>query len=162
MVDTQSLSHLARNGHSVSFVELRQPLPSKAAAISPFTEPLTRFILNFQAPDGSEIDIEVALLEAPANAVIHRNGDSSSKSVYVGCRCYVDGEVAITVRDDGKGFDSSTVPDPTFLENLLFTHGRGIHLMKTLMDEVPFEQCGSVVGMRKSSHCGATAQRRSG
>ena len=152
MAHTQSLSLLPRNGHSVPFVELRQSLPSKVAAISPFTDQLMRFILNFRSADGSEIDIEMALLEALANAVIHGNGDNSCKRVYVTCRCYMDGEVSITVRDEGQGFDSSAVPDPTFLENLLFTHGRGIYLMKTLMDEVSFEEGGSVVRMRKNSN----------
>ena len=161
MAHTQSLSLLPRNDHSVPFLEVRQSLPSKVAAISPFTEQLMRFILNFRMTDGSEIDIEMALLEALANAVIHGNSDSSCKSVYVTCRCYMDGEVSITVRDEGKGFDSSTLPDPTFLENLLFTHGRGIYLMKTLMDEVSFEEGGSVVRMRKNSNFDVTAPGRS-
>ena len=159
MAHTQSLSLLPRNGHSAPFVELRQSLPSKVAAISPFTERLMRFILNFRMADGSEIDIEMALLEALANAVIHGNGDSSCKSVYVTCRCYMDGEVVITVRDEGKGFDSSTLPDPTFRENLLFTHGRGIYLIKTLMDEVSFQEGGAVVLMRKRSNA-KSAERR--
>jgi anti-sigma regulatory factor (Ser/Thr protein kinase) len=64
----------------------------------------------------------------------------------------LDGEVSITVRDEGRGFDSNAVPDPTSRENLLFTHGRGIYLMKTLMDEVSFEEGGSVVRMRKNSN----------
>jgi serine/threonine-protein kinase RsbW len=162
MAHTQSLSLLPRNGHSVPFVELRQSLPSKVAAISPFTEQLMRFILNFRMADGSEIDIEMALLEALANAVIHGNGDNSGKRVYVSCRCYMDGEVSITVRDQGKGFDSSMMKDPTSLENVLFTHGRGIYLMKTFMDEVSFEENGSVVRMRKNSNVGLADQRRSG
>jgi serine/threonine-protein kinase RsbW len=160
MVHTQSLSLLARNAHSAPFVELRQSLPSKVAAISPFTDQLMRFILNFRSMDGGEGDIEMALHEALANAVIHGNGENSSKRVYVTCRCYMDGEVAITVRDEGKGFDSSTVPDPTFLENLLFTHGRGIYLMKTLMDEVSFAEGGAVVMMRKKSNASSAEQRR--
>ena len=162
MTDTQSLSLLPRNGHGVPFVELRQSFPSKVAAISPFVDQLMRFVLHFRSADGSEIDIEMALREALANAVIHGNGDDSCKSVYVTCRCYMDGEVSITVRDEGKGFDSSTVPDPTFRENLLFTHGRGIYLMKALMDGVFFEENGSVVRMRKNSNFGATERRRSG
>ena len=160
MVHTHAISLLPRNAHSVPFVELRQSLPSKVAAISPFSEQLMRFILNFRMADGSEIDIEMALLEALANAVIHGNGENSCKSVYVTCRCYMDGEVAITVRDEGKGSDSSTVPDPTFLENLLFTHGRGIYLMKTLMDEVSFEEGGAVVMMRKKSNASSAEQRK--
>jgi serine/threonine-protein kinase RsbW len=70
------------------------------------------------------------------------------------------GEIAIMVRGEGKGFDSSTVPDPTFLENLLFTHGRGIYLMKTLMDEVSFEEGGAVVMMRKRSNASSAQQRK--
>jgi anti-sigma regulatory factor (Ser/Thr protein kinase) len=63
----------------------------------------------------------------------------------------MDGEVSITVRDEGRGFDSSAVRDPTLRGNLLLTHGRGIYLMKVLMDEVYFEEGGAVVIMRKRS-----------
>jgi len=80
--------------------------------------------------------------------------------VYVTCRCYMDGEVSITVRDQGKGFDSSALLDPTFRENLLLTHGRGIYLMKTLMDEVWFDEGGAVVMMRKKSNASPTEQRK--
>src|SRR5579864_1667941 len=160
MVHTQSLSFLPRNPHSVPFAELRQSLPSKVGAISSFADQLMRFILNFRTADGTEADIELALHEALANAVMHGNGENSCKRVYVTCRCYMDGEVAITVRDEGKGFDSSTVPDPTFLENVLFAHGRGIYLMKTLMDEVSFEEGGAVVMMRKKANAISTEQRK--
>src|SRR5467141_4955167 len=162
MAHTQSLSLLPQNAHSVPFVELRQSLPSRVGVVSPFLHQLMRFILNFRMGYGSEGDIEMALLEALANAVIHGNGDNSGKRVYVTCRCYMDGEVSITVRDEGPGFDSSSVGDPTLLENRLFTHGRGIYLMKTLMDEVSFEEGGSVVRMRKNPNFGGVAQRRSG
>jgi serine/threonine-protein kinase RsbW len=161
MAHTQSLSLLPRTAHSAPFVELRQSLPSRVAVVSAFVDQLMRFILNFRMADGSEIDVETALREALANAVIHGSGDNSGRRVYVTCRCYMDGEVSITVRDQGRGFDSNAVPDPTFPENLLFTHGRGIYLMKTLMDEVSFEESGAVVRMRKNSNFGATAQRRS-
>src|ERR1700733_16175087 len=73
MAHTQSLSHLPRTAHSAPFVELRQSLPSRVAVVSPFVNQLMRFILNFRMADGSEIDIEMALLEALANAVIHGN-----------------------------------------------------------------------------------------
>ena len=162
MAHTQSLSLLPRTAHSTPFVELRQSLPSRVAIVSPFVDQLMRFILKFRIADGTEIEIEMALLEALANAVIHGNGDNSAKRVYVTCRCYMDGEVSITVRDEGNGFDSSTVEDPTSLGNLLFTHGRGISLMKALMDEVSFEENGPAVRMRKGSKFGATEQRRSG
>lgn len=152
MVHTQSVALLPRNGFSVPYVELRQSLPSKVTAIASFEDQLMRFILKFRSADGSEGDIGTALHEALVNAVIHGNGENSCKCVYIECRCYMDGEVSLTVRDEGKGFDSSAVPDPTFGENLLFTHGRGIYLMKTLMDQVSFEDGGAVVRMRKNSN----------
>jgi serine/threonine-protein kinase RsbW len=71
------------------------------------------------------------------------------RRVYVACRCTADGEVSITVQDEGSGFESGTVPDPTDPENRLVTHGRGIYLMRMSMDEVCFEQGGAVVYMRK-------------
>ena len=152
MVHNQSSSPLSRNAHSVPFVASRQSLPSRVAAISSFVDQLMRFILKFRSADGSEIDIETALREALANAVIHGNGENSYKRVYVDCRCYLDGEVSITVRDEGQGFNSEEVANPTTPENLLFAHGRGIYLMRTLMDEVSFGDGGSVVQMRKNSN----------
>jgi anti-sigma regulatory factor (Ser/Thr protein kinase) len=56
----------------------------------------------------------------------------------------MDGEVLISVRDEGEGLDSRVVPDPTEAQRLLLTHGRGIHLMRALMDEVSFEESGTV------------------
>ncbi len=49
----------------------------------------------------------------------------------------------------GDGFQSSAVPDPTESEKLFLTSGRGLHLMRALMDEVSFEENGTVVRMRK-------------
>jgi hypothetical protein len=80
MAHTQSLSFLPRNAHSAPFVEVRQSLPSKVAAISPFADQLMRFILNFRSADGSETDIEMALHEALANAVMHGSGETQASA----------------------------------------------------------------------------------
>jgi serine/threonine-protein kinase RsbW len=160
MAQTQSLAPLPPITHSVPFIELRQSFPSQIAAISPFVNQLMQFILRFRTADGSEADIEMALQEALANSVVHGNGENPSKHVYVECRCYMDGEVLVTVRDEGPGFDSENVPDPTTPGRRSFTHGRGIYLMRTLMDEVSFEDGGSIVRMRKNSNSRVTAQRK--
>jgi serine/threonine-protein kinase RsbW len=114
-----------------------------------------RFIARFRNSDGSELNIETALREALANAIVHGNQQDSRKCVYVACRCSTDGEVSITVQDEGQGFDADSVSDPTTPENRLLTQGRGIYLMKTLMDEIRFEQRGAVVFMRKASNARA-------
>ncbi|HLJ86991.1 MAG TPA: ATP-binding protein [Candidatus Angelobacter sp.] len=136
------------NGKAALF-ELRQSLPSQVAAISPFVVRLMRFIARFRKEDGSRSDIELAVREALANAMIHGNHEHADKRVYVRCRCGQDGEVSITIRDQGQGFDQLGVPDPEAPENRLSTHGRGIFLMRKLMDEVSFDEGGMAVHMRK-------------
>ena len=132
-----------------SFVELRNTLPSYLEIVSPFVDQLMRFISKFRTDDETNFEIDLALREALVNAIVHGNQEGVHKRVYVKCRCTTNGEVSITVEDEGQGFKSDAVPDPTSPDNCLRTHGRGIHLIKALMDDVDFEQGGSVVHMRK-------------
>ena len=153
MTATHNVGHTTSNSISAPFVELHQALPSRASAISSIVDELMRFIRFFMEQGGAakeaEEGIEIAICEALANAVIHGNHENQEKQVHVTCRCSMDGEVLISVRDEGEGFDSRVVPDPTEAQRLLLTHGRGLHLMKALMDEVSFEENGTVVRMRK-------------
>ena len=57
--------------------------------------------------------------------------------------------VTYVIRDEGKGFDLSTVPDPTNPDNLLKASGRGLMLIKTFMDEVTFNGVGNEITMVK-------------
>jgi serine/threonine-protein kinase RsbW len=157
----QNVCPSPQTSRSVSFVELRQSLPTEIAIISPFVQQLMRFIARFRNVDGSESDIETALHEALANAIVHGNQMDPHKLVYVACRCAADGEVSLTVQDEGSGFENGSVPDPTTADHRLLTHGRGIYLMRTLMDEVCFEQGGTVVYMRKSPNADSTVNRKS-
>jgi serine/threonine-protein kinase RsbW len=152
MARTQNVRRTT-NIASSPFVELHQGLASHVAAIAPFVEQLMRFIELFMRRFGmdknTEGEIEVAISEALANAVIHGNHENSERHVDVICRCSLDGEVLIIVRDQGTGFESRAVPDPTEPERRFLTSGRGLHLMRALMDEVSFEENGTVVRMRK-------------
>ena len=148
-VPVDAITGRARDSHCAPIVELRQTLTSRVEAISPFVDQLMLFIRKFRDVDGSELNIEVALREALTNAIVHGNHQNPEKRVYVTLRCSEDGEVSITIRDQGQGFDDRAVPDPTAKENMLSPHGRGIYLMQVLMDEVRFEEGGTVVNMRK-------------
>ncbi len=132
-----------------SFVEFRYFLPSYVALVSPFMNELMHLIDRLRGTDGSEFDIEMAVREAVVNAVIHGNHEDPSKHVFVKLRCGSDGDLSLTIQDEGAGFDSGSVPDPTQAEHLMSDHGRGIYLMRALMDEVSFEEGGTVVYMRK-------------
>jgi serine/threonine-protein kinase RsbW len=143
-----------------AFVELRQSLPSQVEVISPFVDQLMRFIKRFPNGDGSELDIEIAIREALANAMLHGNQENPRKRVYITSRCSQDGQVLITIRDQGQGFDNGTILDPRAPENILSRNGRGIYLMRALMDEVHFEEGGTVVKMCKKQNVVATADKK--
>jgi len=131
-------------------VELERSLPSKVAAISPFVDRLMRLLRKCGCAAEGETDVEIALREALANAIIHGNHENPGKRVHVRCRCEPS-EISIAVKDEGQGFDINKIADPTAPENSGSVHGRGIYLMKVLMDEVHFEESGVAVHMRKST-----------
>jgi serine/threonine-protein kinase RsbW len=132
-------------------IQMELSLPSEAVAVSPFVDRLMLLIKKCRCAPGSETDVEIALREALNNAVIHGNREDPRKRVHVSCRCEAEQEVSLVVKDEGQGFDSNAVPDPTAPGAVESSHGRGIYLMKALMDEVRFEQGGAVVHMRKKS-----------
>lgn len=79
----------------------------------------------------------LAVTEATTNAIIHANKCDLSKLVSIHAHIE-DSKLIVKVKDEGTGFDPSTVPDPTEPENLLKDSGRGVYLMKVYMDEVRY------------------------
>ncbi len=58
-------------------------------------------------------------------------------------------EASFVIRDDGKGFDPATVPDPRDPKNLARLSGRGLMLIRTFMDEVRHNDSGNEVTLVK-------------
>lgn len=93
----------------------------------------------------SEEQLSVLLLavtEAATNAIIHANKCDISKLVKIHAHIQ-DSKLIVKVKDEGKGFDPSVIPDPTRPENLLKDSGRGVYLMKVYMDEVKYNKTPS-------------------
>jgi serine/threonine-protein kinase RsbW len=115
-------------------IELTHSLTSRVENISPFVGELIRFMRRlfekFGYSDDSEFEIEIAVREALSNAIIHGNDQDPQKRVYIACAFSMDGDVSITIRDEGQGFDIGAVPDPTNQQNLLVNKGPGIQLMR--------------------------------
>lgn len=82
-------------------------------------------------------DILIAVNEVVKNAILHGNKCDASKMVGITCS-YSASEFHIQISDSGIGFDPQAVPDPLDPENLLKESGRGILILRTLMDEVAF------------------------
>jgi stage II sporulation protein AB (anti-sigma F factor) len=140
------------NFHSTGpLLQTEQSIRSEVSAISPLVDKLMAFIKKCQCVPGNEIEVEISIREALANSVVHGNHEDPGKHVYVSCCCVPDEEVSIVVRDEGTGFSSADLPDPTTAEHVRSVHGRGIYLMKSFMDEVRFERGGTAVYMRKKA-----------
>jgi serine/threonine-protein kinase RsbW len=132
-----------------SLLEIDAWIQSEIKAISPLVERLMRLIEGSHCITGEEPAVELALREALNNAVVHGNRLDARKLVHVRCRCKVGEGISLVVSDQGQGFDPSVLPNPLSVDNLEAEHGRGIHLMKSAMDEVLFEQRGAEVHMWK-------------
>jgi serine/threonine-protein kinase RsbW len=90
------------------------------------------------------LNLRVSLTEALSNAMLYGNGKDPRKRVRVEVTV---GKSAITARvtDEGHGFDPTDVPDPTTPDNLEKAGGRGLFLMRELMDEVHYNERGNQV-----------------
>ncbi len=91
-------------------------------------------------------NILISLTEAVNNAIIHGNRQDESKIVEVRTETR-NGRLAILVRDEGRGFDYSNVPDPTTPERICECGGRGVFLMRQLSDKCRFHDNGRTVEM---------------
>lgn len=95
------------------------------------------------------LNVPVALTEALSNAILRGNGDDPAKHVHV--RAEVDSErLVVEVGDEGDGFDlDASCIDPTIPGNIDREDGRGLFLMRKLMDRVERIEMphGSVVRM---------------
>ena len=96
-------------------------------------------------------DVELALHEALANAVVHGNRQDPRKSVHICGGCERSGDLLLAITDQGDGFDHNLVPDPTAGDNLLSKHGRGILLISRMMDSLEFRLNGRQLIMRKKA-----------
>jgi len=89
----------------------------------------------------------ISLTEAVNNAIIHGNKSTPSKRVHVQCEI-LPGWLVVIVEDQGRGFNPERILNPLKKENILRESGRGIFLMKTLMDKVEFESHRSGMQVR--------------
>ncbi len=94
-------------------------------------------------------DVEIALREALANAFIHGNKGAAGKRVLLRCYGGPEAGLLIAIRDEGKGFDPEAIPDPRLAERLHLPHGRGIFLMRALMDHIHHRKGGTEVVLFK-------------
>jgi serine/threonine-protein kinase RsbW len=130
-------------------LKLSVTLSGDRDAIDPVVRSVMKVVREMKCAEGHEDDIELALTEALANAVVHGAKSDPSKVIECDVACDEERGMLIVVRDPGHGFDPAQIANPCHGENLYSNHGRGIYLINQLMDDVQFHKNGTEIHMRK-------------
>ncbi len=130
-------------------VILDEEIATRKESIDSVLMRLVERIGEMTCAQGHLHQIELALAEALANALVHGNRQDPSKRIHIWAGCAKGEQLIIAVTDEGEGFNLDAVPNPTTAENIFSTHGRGIYLMNCLMDSAEHRLGGRQVVMRK-------------
>ncbi len=125
--------------------ELSLDVPSDLEYVGPAVE-----LIADELPGGPlsarriRFNFRTALAEALANAIAYGNRHDPARLVRVRVEVGRDA-VHLHVTDEGAGFDPADVPDPTRPERLEREDGRGLFVLRSLVDQVAFNERGNSV-----------------
>jgi serine/threonine-protein kinase RsbW len=128
---------------------LDRSMPANSEAIAAVVDSISETLGKLDVPEQKRLEIALAVQEALANAVVHGCGNDPSKYVRCRVKSAPNGRIVIVVTDPGPGFKADGLSDPKKSENLYSDHGRGVYLIRQLMDEVHFERRGNEISMWK-------------
>ena len=113
-------------------------IPETVEQVETITDKISRK-LKFSEPDRDSIAI--AITEAVNNAIYHGNKLDKKKKVRFSIHA-LPNALQFTIGDEGNGFKPDDIPNPLDPANLLKENGRGIFILKSLMDQVNFDFSG--------------------
>ncbi len=134
-----------RAGGGETETELSLDVPSDLQYVGPAVELIVgRLPPAPLSPRRIRFNFSTALAEALANAIAYGNRHDPARVVRVLVQVGHD-VVRLHVTDEGEGFDPDTVPDPTLPERLALEDGRGLFVLRSLVDHVAFNEKGNSV-----------------
>ncbi|MFH0772133.1 MAG: ATP-binding protein [Candidatus Omnitrophota bacterium] len=123
-------------------------IPSDPIYITEASSRIINSLKDFNLKEDVIFDIRLSVEEAVINAI--KYGNNFKKDLPILINYSITGDrLEIIVKDMGKGFDYSSLPDPTSQENILKSGGRGLFLIRNLMDEIKFNDKGNEIKMVK-------------
>lgn len=138
-------SAVTNSGGAATLVTLR--LPSDVNCIEEAVELVTRHCLaGHEATRTIRFRLRVVLSEALSNAILRGNCEDRSKWVEVRAELVPD-SIRVSVTDEGSGFDPSTIPEPLQPDRLDEARGRGLFIIRQLVDAVQFNAQGNSICM---------------
>jgi serine/threonine-protein kinase RsbW len=101
-------------------------------------EKITEKIAKYMRFSEEEQDsFAISVTEIVGNAIVHGNKQDKNKKVTVDFE-YKNDMIVVSIQDEGKGFSEGDIANPLEPENLLKESGRGIFIVRALMDQVDF------------------------
>lgn len=123
-------------------------IPSDLDEVKGATSRLRDFLGVIELTEGELFDLRLSFEEALINAI--KYGNRRRRDIPVSIEvAFNDREIFIAVEDRGNGFDPDRLKDPTEDENIEETGGRGVYLLRHLMDRVAYNARGNRVEMVK-------------
>lgn len=129
-------------------MRMTESIPSRLDMIPDFVSGIIEKLLFLPLDEDVIFCVKLCLHEAAINAVEHGNKLDSRLTVTV-VIAFETNRLIVEVTDQGGGFDHKRVPNPTIPANLLKPEGRGIFLIRNLMDKVSFSNKGRTIKMVK-------------
>jgi serine/threonine-protein kinase RsbW len=139
------LSGVSRTRRVASMERKHFRMPSRRSAVAPTVERILRSLTLAKLGQEQTDNLAVALAEALSNAAVHGHREKPRSLVLINAEAGKDGHVQITVRDCGPGFDVGSLEDPTDPGRLLVPGGRGVFLMRRLVDRLEYNAKGNQV-----------------
>jgi serine/threonine-protein kinase RsbW len=137
-------------GFALEGARVHFTMPSKVECIEHAVSLIARHCLaGVPADDRLRFRLQVAVSEALANAVVRGNGEDPTKLVSVEVELLPD-QIVIQVTDEGPGFDPHGIPEPLAPDQVHDTCGRGLFLIRKLVDDVRFNERGTSICMTLS------------
>jgi serine/threonine-protein kinase RsbW len=127
---------------------LQFDVPSSLEEIPQATRRVFDFFSALDLNESDRFDLRLSFEEILINAMKHGNGYRREVPVRV-TLSYRGRELKIAVQDQGKGFDLGRLKDPTMCDNIEAYSGRGVYLVKHLMDRLDYGPEGNTVEITK-------------
>jgi len=126
-------------------------IPSDTIHLATIDDFISNKLAEAGVSSSSIADIAISVSEAVNNAIEHGNAGDQNKKITVKIE-FKENDLDISIKDQGKGFDPGSVPNPTDKENLLKKVGRGIFIIRSLVDSIDFNftSDGTEVILRKN------------
>jgi len=125
-------------------------IPSLISLMHSILDYLMKRVEKIGVVNSENSNLFIALDEAFVNAVKHGNKFDATKLLRITAEVSPK-EARFTIEDEGEGFNVAEIPDPTNVENLFKTSGRGVLIIHNIMDEVRYNERGNRLEMIKKS-----------